>query len=272
MIRYLVSNPDKVLIPLAEHLEIVLITLVISVLLAGILTVLSVEVPKLGSFLVQIFSLIYSIPSMALFALLIPLTGLGMPSAITVLVIYNQYLLLRNFLTGLEEVDPGVREAARGIGMTKLQILRRIQLPLARPAIYAGIRLAMVSTIGIATIASCINAGGLGDLLFSGMRTQNVVKILWGSVLSAGLAVAMDALLKLEEKRTATNPQAAAGNELHTANHAPTNPAAAAESELHTANHALTNPQAAAGNEPREAIPAPTDPGRDSEMERSDRR
>lgn len=212
MIRYLISNPDKILIPLARHLEIVLITLAISVLLAAILTVLSVEIPKLGSLLVQIFSLIYSIPSMALFALLIPLTGLGMPSAVTVLVIYNQYLLLRNFLTGLDEVDTGIREAARGIGMTKLQILRRIQLPLARPAIFAGIRLAMVSTIGIATIASCINAGGLGDLLFSGMRTQNVVKILWGSVLSAGLAVAMDALLKLGEKRTAGNFQARRGS------------------------------------------------------------
>ncbi len=271
MIRYLVSNPDKVLIPLARHLEIVLITLAVSVLLAALLTVLSVEVPKLGAFLVQAFSLIYSIPSMALFALLIPLTGLGMPSAVTVLVIYNQYLLLRNFLTGLDEVDSGIREAARGIGMTKLQILRRIQLPLARPAIFAGIRLAMVSTIGIATIASCINAGGLGDLLFSGMRTQNVVKILWGSVLSAGLAVAMDALLKLGEKRTAVNRPAAAGNELHTANHAPTNPAAA-ESELHEANHTLSNRPAAAGNEPREATPAPADPERDFETERGDRR
>lgn len=200
MIRYLLANPDKILIPLARHLEIVLITLAISVLLACVLTVLSVEIPKLGSCLVQLFSVIYSIPSMALFALLIPLTGLGISSAVTVLVIYNQYLLLRNFLTGLNEVDPGIREAARGIGMTRLQILRRIQVPLALPAIFAGIRLAMVSTIGIATIASCINAGGLGDLLFSGMRTQNIVKILWGSVLSAGLAIVMDALLKHGEK------------------------------------------------------------------------
>ncbi|MGN0364257.1 MAG: ABC transporter permease [Bilifractor sp.] len=202
MIHYLITNPDKIYIPLLQHLEIVLITLIISVLLATILTVLSVEIPKLGTFLVQLFSVIYSIPSMALFALLIPLTGLGMPSAITVLVIYNQYLLLRNFLTGLQDVDPGIREAALGIGMTKLQILRRIQLPLSKPAIFTGIRLAMVSTVGIATIASCINAGGLGDLLFSGMRTQNIVKILWGSVLSAGLAIVLDLMLKYAENRT----------------------------------------------------------------------
>ena len=116
------------------------------------------------------------------------------------LVLYNQYLLLRNFLVGINEVDPGILEAARGIGMKPLEILWIIQAPLAKKAIYAGIRLAVVSTIGIGTIASSINAGGLGDLLFDGLRTMNSVKILWGSLLSAFLAVSINYVLKLFEE------------------------------------------------------------------------
>lgn len=89
-----------------------------------------------------------------------------------------------------------------GIGMTQMQLLWKVQVPLAKRALFAGIRLAVVSTIGIGTIASSINAGGLGDLLFDGLRTMNVAKILWGSILSAGLAILVDAVLKLIEEHT----------------------------------------------------------------------
>lgn len=199
MLEFLSKHPEKIFTPLWEHIQLVLITLVISVMLAAGLTVLSVRFKRLGSALMQIFSVIYSIPSLALFALLIPITGLGHTSAVIVLVLYNQYLLLRNFLTGLSEVDPAIKEAARGIGMTDMQVLWRVQVPLAKKALFAGVRLAVVSTIGIGTIASSINAGGLGDLLFDGLRTMNTAKILWGSLLSAGLAVLINALLKLAE-------------------------------------------------------------------------
>ena len=101
MIEYLLSHPDKILIPLLETVELTLITLVISVALAALLTILSVKFSRLGYVLIQIFSVIYSIPSLAVFALMIPVTGLGKTTAITVLVIYNQYLLLRNFITGI---------------------------------------------------------------------------------------------------------------------------------------------------------------------------
>ena len=160
MIQYLIDHPDKILIPLLETVQLTLITLVISVALAALLTILAVKFPKLGYALIQLFSMIYSIPSLAVFALLIPLTGLGKKTAIIVLVIYNQYLLLRNFVTGINEVDPAVVEAARGIGLTDMQTLFKVQVPLAKVALYAGIRLAVVSTIGISTIASAINAGG----------------------------------------------------------------------------------------------------------------
>lgn len=196
MLAFLLKHPEKIFNPMWEHIQLVLITLVISVAIAALLTLLCVRSRLAGTILLQLFSLVYSIPSLALFALLIPVTGLGRTSAVIVLTAYNQYLLLRNFLTGLEEVDPAVREAARGIGMTEMQILTKVQIPLAKKALLAGVRLAVVSTIGIGTIASSINAGGLGDLLFDGLRTMNTAKILWGSLLSASLAVIINSILK----------------------------------------------------------------------------
>jgi osmoprotectant transport system permease protein len=145
--------------------------------------------------------MIYSVPSLAMFAILIPLTGLGKTTAIIVLVIYNQYLLLRNFLTGLHEVDKGVIEAATGMGMKKSQILLLVQIPLAKKALFTGIRLALVSTIGIATIAASINAGGLGTILFDGLRTMNTNKIIWGSILAAALAIFANGALNYVEKK-----------------------------------------------------------------------
>ncbi len=205
MIEYLMRHPDKILIPLLQHIELVLITLVISLAIAVVLTILSMRFPKLGNVLNQIFAMIYSIPSLALFSLMIPVTGLGTTTAVIVLTAYNQYLLLRNFLTGLHEVDPAVVEAAKGIGMTDMQVLWKVQVPLAKASLFAGIRLAVVSTIGIGTIASAINAGGLGDLLFDGLRTMNAVKILWGSLLSAALALGMNGIMKAVENHLGTS-------------------------------------------------------------------
>ena len=199
MLTFLQKHPDKIYKPLLEHVQLVVITLLISVAIAVLLTVLSTQYQKVGQVLMNLFSVVYSIPSLALFALLIPVTGLGRTTAVVVLTAYNQYLLLRNFITGLNEVDPAVREAAAGIGLTRMQMLLKVQVPLAKKAILAGIRLAVVSTTGIGTIAASINAGGLGTLLFDGLRTMNTVKILWGSLLSAALAILLNAVLKLAE-------------------------------------------------------------------------
>ena len=199
MLTFLQKHPDKIYKPLLEHVQLVVITLLISVAIAVLFTVLSMQYQKVGQVLMNLFSVVYSIPSLALFALLIPVTGLGRTTAVVVLTVYNQYLLLRNFITGLNEVDPAVREAAAGIGLTRMQMLLKVQVPLAKKAILAGIRLAVVSTTGIGTIAASINAGGLGTLLFDGLRTMNTVKILWGSLLSAALAILLNAMLKLAE-------------------------------------------------------------------------
>ena len=199
MIKFLTRHPEKVYIPLLQHIQMVFLTLVISVAIASILTLLCMRSERLSMWLQQLLAVIYSIPSLALFAILIPVTGLGRTTAVIALTAYNQYLLLRNFTTGLQEVDPAVTDAAKGIGMTWLQVLTRVQIPLAKRALFAGIRLAVVSTIGIGTIAASINAGGLGTLLFDGLRTMNMPRILWGSILSAGLAIVTNALLKAVE-------------------------------------------------------------------------
>lgn len=201
MISFGMKYSDKLLQALIEHMQLVLWTLLFALILAVFLTLLSLYIKRAGDFLLHLFSIIYSIPSLALFAFLIPLTGLGKTTAIIVLVIYAQYILLQNFITGLYEVEPSLLDAAKGMGMTKMQVLWKVQLPLAIKPLFTGIRLCIISTIGIATIAAMINAGGLGSILFDGLRTMNINKILWGSILSVGLVFSLNGILTLIEKR-----------------------------------------------------------------------
>jgi len=201
MIAYAVKYHSKLTTALTEHLWMVFTALAFSLILAAALTLLAMFFPKIGKVLTQLFSAVYSIPSLALFVLMMPFTGLGQTTAIIVLVFYNQYLLLRNFITGLNEVNPAIVEAAVGMGMTRTQVIVQVRLPLAKKALFVGIRLAVVSTIGIATIAAYINAGGLGSILADGLRTTNYIKIYWGSLLSAGLAIVTNAVLVQIEKR-----------------------------------------------------------------------
>lgn len=201
MLDYLLRYPDKLLKAFAEHIEIVLITLLISIILAALLTILAAYSKVASALLVNLFSMIYSIPSLALFAILVPLTGLGKSTAIIVLVLYNQYILLRNTLDGLDNVDASIIEAATGMGMNRSQLLFQIKLPLVIKPIFAGIHLAVVSTIGIATIAASINAGGIGSVLLDGLRTVNTAKILWGTLLAAGLAIVVNGVFNVIEKK-----------------------------------------------------------------------
>lgn len=201
MMEYFVKHYDDLLEALLEHCQLVAVTMAFSIAIAAVLTVLSIYHPKIGEWLIQFFSVVYSVPSLALLAVLIPVTGLGTTTAVIVMTMYNQYLLLRNFLAGLFGIDPAITETATGIGMTKMQILTKIRIPLAKIALITGIQLSVVSTVGIGTIAAMINAGGLGTILFDGLRTLNVNKILWGTIFSAGLALILNSLFKIIEKR-----------------------------------------------------------------------
>lgn len=197
---YWASHADDFGEALLEHFALVGMVLLWSLVLAAVLTLAVMRSRRAEHISVQLLSAVYSIPSLALFSLLIPVTGLGATTAVLVMVAYNQYLLLRNVLEGLDGIDPDIVEAAAGMGMSPWQVLYRVKLPLAAPMILAGIRLAAISTIGIATIAATINAGGLGTILFSGLRTMNQYKIVGGTLLCALVAVVADRLLKLVER------------------------------------------------------------------------
>jgi osmoprotectant transport system permease protein len=195
MIRYLLRYHDRLLTALGQHLVILLLTMLFSLLLACALTlILHKAGGRAERVALRIAGAIYSIPSLALFAILIPVLGLGMKTAIFTLVMYNQFLLIRNFLAGFNSVSPFLIEAGSGLGMTWLQLVVKLKIPLSLPVIIAGIRLAVISTIGIGTIAAVINAGGIGAILFDGLRTNNPVKIVWGTILCAILAMGSNAL------------------------------------------------------------------------------
>lgn len=192
---YMAGHADLFVRATLQHLQLLGVTMVASCALACIITLACLRYRRLGDAALEFLGAFYSIPSLALFALLIPLTGLGFTSAVIVMVAYNQFMLVRNALEGLRGVDSSILEAARGMGMNEVQTLLEVRLPLAMPAIVAGVRLACVSTIGIATVAATINAGGLGAVLFSGLRTMNIDKILGGTICCAALALACDAVL-----------------------------------------------------------------------------
>lgn len=200
-ISYTTRHYDKLIQAVLEHFAIVGLTLLISIALAFVISMLVMDHKKITTWIMRISSMIYAIPSLALFALLLPVTGLGMQTAVLVLVIYNQFILIQSFTDGFTAIAPGVLEAATGMGMTRAQVFQKIRLPLALDTMMAGIHIAIISTIGIATIASTVGAGGLGTILFEGMRTQNVVKIVWGTVLSVAMVLGVNSILKLIEKK-----------------------------------------------------------------------
>lgn len=199
MIKYWQANSSHMIQLTIEHAQMVLTALLLALLIAIVLIGFFLRKKNWMNSLIYFFSLLYSVPSYAFFALLIPITGLGETTAIIVLAFYSEYVLLRNFITGIREVNPEYIEVAKGLGMTEDEILTKVQLPLAVPAIFSGLQIALASTMAIATIASTISAGGLGDLMFEGLQTGKVVPILWGTFLTVALTLVCIVILKLVE-------------------------------------------------------------------------
>jgi osmoprotectant transport system permease protein len=187
-----------------EHMELVVIAMVIAVAVAVPLGILVVERPGLRAVALGVTSVFQTIPSLALFGFLIPIPyigGIGERTAVVALVLYALLPILRNTYVGLTEIDPAVLEAATAMGMTPWQVMWRVRLPLALSFILAGIRTATVITIGVATIAAAIGAGGLGTFIFRGVAMVSDAVILAGAIPAAVLALLADGLLALLEKR-----------------------------------------------------------------------
>ncbi|HEX9371515.1 MAG TPA: ABC transporter permease [Roseiflexaceae bacterium] len=202
-LRYLVNNIGLVAGLFVEHLRLAAIALAISLLIAIPLGWLISRVRWLRGPVLGVLGVIYTIPSLSLFVLLIPVLGLGPRTAIVALIAYAQLVLVRNVLVGLAGIEPSVIEAARGMGMNGWQRFSRVEFPLALPLILAGTRVATLSIIGIGTIAAFINGGGLGRLLFEGVSTGNRGKIVAGSIAITILALGANAILRAIERRSA---------------------------------------------------------------------
>jgi osmoprotectant transport system permease protein len=200
--EYGVKHYDKLFGYLLEHLQMCAIAMIISLIIAIPLSILLLKRKNLSKLIISLLGACYAIPSMAFFAILMPIFGLGKTGAIVVLTVYSQFILTRNILAGFEGIDTRLLESANGMGMSTLQSFFKIQLPLALPVIIGGIRIATVATIGSAVIAQTINAGGIGVLLFEGLRTLNTVKMLWGTILAAALALICNYLLENLERYT----------------------------------------------------------------------
>ncbi|MCK4260877.1 MAG: ABC transporter permease [Halanaerobiales bacterium] len=184
-----------------EHGELTLIALTLSILVAVPLGILLTRYKKYSDVVIGVAAVFQTIPSLALLGFLIPLLGIGKIPAIVALFIYGILPILRNTYTGIIGVDAAILQAGRGMGMTSKQLLFMVELPLALNIIMAGIRTSAVLIIGVATLASLVGAGGLGDLIFRGISSVNSSLILAGAIPAALLALLFDYILKLFEKR-----------------------------------------------------------------------
>lgn len=191
---------------LNAHLELVLPALAVALLLSVPLGIAVTRRRRLEPAVLGIASVIQTIPSLALLAFMIPLPGLGLGarSAIAALFLYALLPIVRNTYTGIKEVDPDLLEAATGMGLTDRQRLWKVELPLATRTIMAGIRTSTVISIGVATLAAFIGAGGLGEPILTGLQLNNMSLVLSGAVPAALLAIVADFALGRLERRLST--------------------------------------------------------------------
>jgi osmoprotectant transport system permease protein len=203
-LHFLLTHRSEIWHATVEHMTLVLIAMASAIAIGVPLGMLAVVRPVLRALALGLANIFQTIPSLALFGFLIPipyLGGVGKRTAIVALVLYALLPILRNTYVGLSGVDPAVLEAAEAMGMTSSQILLRVRTPLALAVILAGIRTATVITIGVATIAAAIGAGGLGEFIFRGVAMVSDSVILAGAIPAAALALLSDALLALLERR-----------------------------------------------------------------------
>ncbi len=204
LIEYLINNRSEFVRLTLQHLVLVGISTSIAILIGVPAGIFLTRRPRFSGPILGLANLFQTIPSLALFGLLIPipfLGGIGARTAIVALVLYALLPVIRNTFTGIKGIDPAVREAGRGMGMTDRQLLRMVEIPLAFGVILAGIRIATVVGVGVATIAAAIGAGGLGVYIFRGVATVNNTLILAGALPAAIMALTADFLLGRLERR-----------------------------------------------------------------------
>lgn len=191
-LQFLAENYQRLIGLIIQHIQIIVQAIAIAVPLGVLLGILITYNDKAATVILWLAGIMMTIPSIALFGLLIPSFGIGKPPVVFALILYAQLPVIRNTYVGLNRVDQAAIEAGTALGMTRIQRLRKVKLPMALPVIMAGVRNAVVILIGIAAIGAFIGAGGLGDTIFNGIDEPDVRKIVWGTILLSGLALSFD--------------------------------------------------------------------------------
>ena len=194
MIMYVSEQWQTLLAMTADHIIMSAVAILIAVTVGVTLGIVSSKVRWLARPVLLLVNSIQTIPALAMFGLLMPIVGIGAKAGITALVLYAILPVLKNTYTGITGVDRSLLDAGRGIGMTELQLLKKVELPLAIPVMMAGIRTSAVLTVGLATIVALIGGSGLGKIVFQGISRVDNMEIMAGALLAAGLSFAVDAL------------------------------------------------------------------------------
>lgn len=200
-IKYIIKNSDYLLELMLQHLGLSIFSVLTAIIVGVPIGIIIARYNKFANITLNLISIIFTIPSIAMFGLLLPILGTGNIPAFVALFLYSLLTIVNNTYTGISSVDKGIIEAGKGMGMTNLQILFRIKFPLSLGVIFAGIRTAVVINVGITTIAAFIGAGGLGKMVFRGIYTVENKVILAGSLSIFLLAVILDYIGRIIEKR-----------------------------------------------------------------------
>lgn len=193
--RYLSTRRDEILTALRQHVVLTVFSVGVGFVVAALLTLAVRRWRAVRTPVLALTSVLYTIPSLALFAIIVPFTGLTVATVEIGLILYSLVILVRNMLAGLDGVPEDVREVAYGMGYSPARVLLRVELPLALPAVMSGLRVATVSTIALATIGGVIDQGGLGNLIQDAVNREFKAEVLTASVLVVALAVVADLLL-----------------------------------------------------------------------------
>jgi osmoprotectant transport system permease protein len=196
--EWIVQNWDRYVDPFFQHVLLTVVSVVIGFAIAAVMAVVAHRRRRLNGPLVGLTEVLYTIPSPAAFLLLLPFTGFGTVSALIALTAYSLNAMLRSMVTGLAGVPEDIKDSARGMGLTERQLLWKVELPLALPEIFAGLRIASVTTVGLATLAFLAGAGGLGESIESQISFKSNVVVAGG--LCVLLAVALDSLIRTLQK------------------------------------------------------------------------
>ncbi|WP_419870396.1 ABC transporter permease/substrate-binding protein [Chryseobacterium sp. CT-SW4] len=198
--QFVIEQQEKLFVQVVQHLGLTFLSLVLAIIIGIPLGILIARKRKISGVVLGSAGILQTIPSIALLGFMIPVLGIGARPAIIALLIYALLPVIRNTYTGITGVDPTVVEAAKALGMNKRQLLLKVELPLAMPVIIAGIRTAAVINVGVATLASFVAAGGLGEFIFGGISLNNTNMILAGAIPAALLAVVLDQLIALIQR------------------------------------------------------------------------